>query len=47
MTTVVRAGKDFEELAANVIEERTLASFGVLGGSILMRTGSALYRIQE
>lgn len=47
VTTVVRAGEDFQEVAANVIEERTLASLGVLGDSILMRTGSALYRIQD
>ena len=47
VTTVVRAGREYEELAANALEERTLASLGVIDGSILLRTDTALYRIQE
>lgn len=47
VTTVVRAGREYEELAANALEERTLASLGVIDGSILLRTDAALYRIQE
>jgi len=47
VTTVVRAGEEFEELAANALEERTLASLGVIDDAILLRTATALYRIQE
>ena len=47
VTTVVRAGEEFEELAVNALEERTLASLGVMDDSILLRTATALYRIQE
>ena len=47
MTTVVRAGQDFEEVGSNALEERTLASLAVLGDSILLRTATALYRIQD
>ncbi len=47
VTTVVRAGEEFEELSANVLEERTLASLGVIDDAILLRTATALYRIQE
>ncbi len=47
VTTVVRAGEEFEELAVNALEERTLASLGVMDESILLRTATALYRIQE
>jgi len=47
VTTVVRAGQDFEEVGSNALEERTLASLAVLGDSILLRTATALYRIQD
>ena len=47
VTTVVRAGEDFEEVGSNALEERTLASLGVIGDSILLRTVTALYRIQD
>jgi outer membrane protein assembly factor BamB len=47
VTTVVRAGEEFEELGANALEERTLASLGVIDDSILLRTATALYRIQK
>ncbi|MAI32123.1 MAG: serine/threonine protein kinase [Planctomycetaceae bacterium TMED240] len=47
VTTVVGAGEEFEELGSNSLEERTLASLGVIDDSILIRTAAALYRIQE
>lgn len=47
VTTVIRAGEVYEELASNDLEERTLASFGVIDGSILLRTEAAIYRIQD
>lgn len=47
VTTVISAGEEFEELAANALKERTLASLGVIDDSILLRTATALYRIQE
>ncbi|MAI71851.1 MAG: serine/threonine protein kinase [Rhodopirellula sp.] len=47
VTTVVGAGKEFEELGSSSLEERTLASLGVIDDSILIRTAEALYRIQE
>jgi hypothetical protein len=37
----------FEKLAENDLGERTLASLAVSGPSILIRTESHLYRIQE
>ncbi len=45
VTTVVRAGREFEELARNDLGERTLSSLAVVENSILLRTASALYRI--
>ncbi|GAA5506965.1 PQQ-binding-like beta-propeller repeat protein [Novipirellula caenicola] len=47
VTTVVRAGREFEVLATNPIEERTLASLGVFEDSVLLRTADALYRISQ
>lgn len=43
--TVVRAGKKFEQLATNNMNEPTLASYGVTGNDFLIRTESSLYRI--
>ena len=45
VTTVVRAGREFMEVAENDIGERTLASLAVVEDSILLRTANALYRI--
>ena len=45
VTTVVEAGREFKEIASNDLGERTLASLGVVGDSILLRTVDALYRI--
>ena len=47
VTTVVRTGQEFEEVGSNDLGERTLASLGVIGDSLLLRTASALYRIQD
>ncbi len=47
LTTVVKAGRNFEVLAKNDMAERTLASLGVVDQSILLRTADALYRITE
>ena len=45
ITTVIRAGREFEELASNDLGERTLSSLAVVDHSILLRTANALYRI--
>ena len=42
---VLRAGREFELLAENKMDERALATPAVLGNSIILRTQSALYRI--
>jgi outer membrane protein assembly factor BamB len=46
VTTVVRAGKNFESLATNNLKERTFASYAVADGAIYLRTETQLYRIQ-
>ncbi len=45
ITTVIRAGREFEELASIDLGERTLSSLAVVDHSILLRTANALYRI--
>jgi outer membrane protein assembly factor BamB len=45
VTTVVRAGRDFEKIAENDLGERSLASLGVVDDALLLRTSDALYRI--
>lgn len=44
-TTVVKASREFQKVAENSIGERTLASFGVSGESLLVRGDKHLYRI--
>ena len=44
-TTVLRPGRQYEELARNRVEGRTLASLAVDGDAILLRTATHLYRI--
>jgi outer membrane protein assembly factor BamB len=44
---VIAAGKKFEEIARNELDERTLASYAVADGALLIRTESQLYRVQE
>ncbi len=46
-TTVIAASKEYEVIAKNSLDERTLASFAVLDSSLLIRTESSLYRIEE
>jgi len=46
-TTVVAAGREHKELAKNKVEGRTLASFGVAGRAIYLRTDKHLYRIEQ
>lgn len=46
LTTVFKPGEQFEEVAKNDLEERSLASFGIDGNAILLRTEKALYRIE-
>ncbi len=43
---VLKAGRKFDETARNPIKEKTLASYGVLDGSLLIRTETSLYRIR-
>jgi outer membrane protein assembly factor BamB len=47
VTTVIRAGREFEELARNDLEEATLASPAAAEEAIFIRTAAAIYRIQE
>jgi outer membrane protein assembly factor BamB len=47
VTTVIRSGREFDKVAENDLGERTLASAGVAGQSLLMRTEDALYRIDQ
>lgn len=44
---VIAAGRKFEKLAENKLPERTLASYAVLQGVILLRGDKHLYRIEE
>ena len=46
-TYVIRAGKEFEVLHTNHLEEFTLATPAIVSSSLLIRTRSALYRIAE
>jgi len=47
VTTVVRTGREFEELARNDLQEAILASPAAAQGAIFIRTDAALYRIEE
>ena len=47
ITTVVAPGKEYKELAKNTVEGRTLASYGVAGKAIYLRTDTHLYRIES
>ena len=44
--TVFKPGSSFEEVAKNKLGEKALASFGVEGNALLLRTEKALYRIE-
>lgn len=47
LATVLRAGKKFEKLATNAMNERTLASLAAVDGVIYLRTEGHLYRIEK
>ncbi|QJW94586.1 PQQ-like beta-propeller repeat protein [Frigoriglobus tundricola] len=44
--TVFKPGATFDEVAKNKLGEKALASFGVAGTALLLRTEKALYRIE-
>lgn len=44
---VLKAGREFEEIARNKLPGRTLASYGVVDSALLIRTDTALYRIEN
>ena len=44
--TVIAPGKDYKELARNVIGERTLASLAVAGKALYLRGDRSLYRLE-
>jgi outer membrane protein assembly factor BamB len=44
--TVLKAGRRFEVLAKNAMEERTLASYAAVNGALFLRTAKHLYRIE-
>lgn len=44
---VIAAGKEFNQLARNDLEERTLASYAVIDEALLIRTDKHLYRIEQ
>jgi len=47
VTTVIRAGREFEKLASNDLEEATLASPAAAENALFIRTAAALYRIEQ
>ncbi len=46
-TTVVRLGPEFEQVAENDLQERTLATMAIWNESLLIRTDDALYRVDN
>jgi outer membrane protein assembly factor BamB len=44
--TVLKAGRRFEVVAKNAMEERTLASYAAVNGALFLRTAKHLYRIE-
>jgi outer membrane protein assembly factor BamB len=44
--TVVKAGRQFEGVAKNSLEERTLASYAAVDGALFLRTAKHLYRME-
>jgi outer membrane protein assembly factor BamB len=47
VTTVVKVSRQYEELAKNTLEDGFMASPAVTGKALILRTRSALYRIEE
>lgn len=46
-TTVVKASREYEELARNKLDDGFMASPAVTGKALILRTRSALYRVEE
>lgn len=46
VTTIIKPGKSYNEVAKNELGERTLASFGIVDHALLIRSENALYRIE-
>jgi outer membrane protein assembly factor BamB len=47
VTTVIKAGKEYEAVATNDLGERMLASPAIIDGAIFLRTENNLWRIQN
>lgn len=47
LTRVIKPGKKYEELAANKLDEGCISSLAVAGKSIILRTPSHVYRIEN
>jgi len=45
--TVVRAAREYQELAANKLDDGFMASPAVTGKALILRTRSAIYRVEE
>jgi outer membrane protein assembly factor BamB len=45
--TVIRPGTQFEKLAENAMNQRTLASYAIADNAIFLRTAERLYRIEQ
>jgi hypothetical protein len=43
---VLKAGKTFEQIARNPLQERTLASYAAVDGALYIRTAKSLYKFQ-
>ncbi|MBI3863779.1 MAG: PQQ-binding-like beta-propeller repeat protein, partial [Planctomycetia bacterium] len=46
-TTVIKPGKEFEIVAKNNLEEKTMASPAVADKAIFLRTAGNLYRLEQ
>ncbi|MFA6244517.1 MAG: PQQ-binding-like beta-propeller repeat protein, partial [Candidatus Hydrogenedentales bacterium] len=46
-TTIIATGREYRELAVNALDGEVMASPAVAGDSLLLRTKTHLYRIQE
>ena len=47
VTTVVKADREYTELAKNTLADGCMASLAVTGKALILRTRSAIYRIEE
>jgi len=47
ITTVVKANRDYVELASNILDDGFMASPAVTGKALILRTRSAIYRVEE